>query len=77
MWSILNFQFINSSHFQAHSYEVNLCDPGKIAQVGQQVINDIGKVDILVNNAGIATGARYWKLYKIFIFLCFSKNDIG
>lgn len=40
---------------QAHSYEVNLCDPHKIAEVGQQVLRDIGKVDILVNNAGVAT----------------------
>ncbi|CAB04694.2 Short-chain dehydrogenase/reductase 3 [Caenorhabditis elegans] len=46
---------IRGNQGEAHSYEVNLCDPGKIAQVGQQVINDIGKVDILVNNAGIAT----------------------
>ncbi|CAL2030755.1 unnamed protein product [Caenorhabditis brenneri] len=40
---------------EAHSYEVNLCDPRRIAEVGQQVLRDIGKVDILINNAGVAT----------------------
>ncbi|PIC50557.1 hypothetical protein B9Z55_001411 [Caenorhabditis nigoni] len=44
-----------SNGVKAHSYEVNLCDPNKISEVGQQVLRDIGKVDILVNNAGVAT----------------------
>ncbi|KAF1768755.1 hypothetical protein GCK72_000568 [Caenorhabditis remanei] len=40
---------------EAHSYEVNLCDPRRISEVAQMVLRDIGKVDILVNNAGVAT----------------------
>jgi 3-oxoacyl-[acyl-carrier protein] reductase len=45
---------INATHAgAAKGYAVDVADAAKVAEVGKQILADLGSVDILVNNAGV------------------------